>query len=592
MRQGFLIGLIISSLTFLRGALTAATVSELHARQQCDSLICPDQSWFTNIGDKLQDAWQSVGGYLDLLFLKNPPEQQIPTELTMPLLPGSGEIKPENPYETELLPKFEPFSGKEKCPVGAPELNYDTTDQNPNFRQCEVAPAQIVVPTDCISPKNAMVAQKLALIDPLLKTSRSPRCPGKNGVVFWLAHLTPDQAAMILAESEGAVEGIAPNSPFKSEPLTPAPELMASPEVMPKTTKMGNRLKKKRGILRVESKRWRLGSDPSLTFLSTPPGRINPDIGTYTYFKTAIDYAKQQDIRVYLVDSGYVPGSAQIREDRLEWLYGLGATNEERDNDGNEHGTCIASKIGSPDFGVFPEGPVFTIVKVEPTVASFIDALGSILADVRHKGPAVQGRAVIQITGNWAIMRDEAYIVQVMRDGINSLLSSKVIVVSPAAAGRPGSQRDTWPSLLAGLTNMITVGAIMPAARGNLPYGAKYPWSLDAPLGVITVSAPGGGLCRNTDGRVRSVTGPGLAAAIATGLVAYFLAIPDLQDYFWAQPDWASAVKGYVAAMSYPRHQLTTAVWNGLDSEADTETYNTPSDPWIGIPYAGNPRFG
>lgn len=592
MRQGLLIGPIPTSLIFLRGVLTTATVPELHARQQCDSLICPDQSWFTNFGDKLQDTWQSVGGYLDGLFLKNPTEQQIPTEPTLPPLPGSVEIKPENPYETELAPKFEPFSGTEKCPVGAPELNYDTTDESPNFRQCEVAPAQIVVPADCINPKNAMVAQKLAVIDPSFKTSRSPRCPGENGVVFWLAHLTQDQAAMILTESEGAVEGIAPNSPFQSDPLTPAPELMASPAVMPRTTKMGIRLKKKRGILQVESRGWRLGSDPSLTFLSTPPGRINPDIGIYTYFKTAVGYAKQQDIRVYLVDSGCVPSSARIREDRLEWLYGLGATNEEGDNDENGHGTCLASKLGSPDFGVFPEGPVFTMVKVEPTVASFIDALGSILADVRQKGSAVQGRAVIQITGNWAIMRDEAYIAQIMRDGINSLLSSKLMVVSPAATGQPGSQRDTWPSLLAGLTNMITVGAIMPVAGGRLPYGAKYPWSLGAPPGVITVSAPGGGLCRNTDGRARSVTGPGIAAAVTTGLVAYFLAIPDLQDYFWAQPDWASAVKGYVVAMSYPRHQLITAVWNGLDSEANTKTYNTPSEPWIGIPYAGNPRFG
>lgn len=133
MRQGLLIGSIPTSLIFLRGGLTAATVPELHARQQCDSLICPDQSWFTNFGDKFQDTWQSVGGYLDGLFLKNPPEQQIPTEPTLPLLPGSVEIQPANPYETELAPKFEPFSGTGKCPVGAPELDYDTTDQIQTF---------------------------------------------------------------------------------------------------------------------------------------------------------------------------------------------------------------------------------------------------------------------------------------------------------------------------------------------------------------------------------------------------------------------------------------------------------------------------
>ena len=72
-----------------------------------------------------------------------------------------------------------------------------------------------------------MVAQKLAVMDPSLKTSRSPRCPGENGLVFWLAHITLDEAAIILAETNGAVQGIRPDAPFKSDPLTPAPELMA-----------------------------------------------------------------------------------------------------------------------------------------------------------------------------------------------------------------------------------------------------------------------------------------------------------------------------------------------------------------------------
>lgn len=591
MRQKLLIGLISTSLIFLGRVLTAASLPGLRPRQQCDSLICSDQSWFTNFVDKIQDTWSLIGGYLDGLSPTNLPELRIPTEPTLPLLPSSRETKPLNPDKTEITPQLEPFSGTEKCPVGAPELNYDSTDQNPNFRQCEMAPAQIIVPADCTSPKNAKVAQKLAVIDPSLKTSRSPRCPGENGVVFWLAHLTPDQVAMILAETEGAVEGIAANSPFKSGPLRPAPEFIPSPEGIPEIKKMGNRFKKKRGILQVKSKGWERRSDPSLTFLSTPPGRTNPDVGIYTYFKTAVDYARQQDIRVYLVDSGYALGSSQIREDRLEWLYGMGATNED-DDDEDGHGTCMASKIGSPDVGVFPGGPVFTIVKIEHTVASFIDSFGAILEDVRIKWPAVQGRAVVQISGNWAVKLDDAILIGIMQDGIDALLSSKIMVVSPAPSGESEDQRDIWPSLLASMTDMITVGAVVPVAGAQLPYGAKYPWSLDAPRDTITVSAPGSGLCRNKDGRTRYVAGPGIAAAVTTGLVAYFLAIPDLQEYFWAQPRWASAVKRYVVAMSYPRYQLITAVWNGLDSEAVAQTYNAPFDPWIGIPYAGNPRFG
>lgn len=136
----------------------------------------------------------------------------------MPLLPGGGEVNPQNSYDTELAPQLEPFAGIQKCPVGAPEANYDSSDQNQNLGQCTVAPVQNFVPADCTSPKKAMVAQKLAVIDLSFKTSRSPQCTGENEVVFWLAHLSPDQAAMILAETDGAVEGIGPNFKFKSGP--------------------------------------------------------------------------------------------------------------------------------------------------------------------------------------------------------------------------------------------------------------------------------------------------------------------------------------------------------------------------------------
>lgn len=159
----------------------------------------------------------------------------------------------------------------------------------------------------------------------------------------------------------------------------------------------------------------------------------------------------------------------------MEGLHGLGA-NRERSDDDNEdgHGTCMASKVSSRNFGVLPSGPVFTIVKIDPTIASSIDAFGAILADIRAKGPSVQGRAVIQITGNWALLVHEAYILQIMRDGINSLFSSKIMVIYPTAWGEPGDKQiDTWPSSLAGITDMITVGAVTPTPGSVTPVRSK-----------------------------------------------------------------------------------------------------------------------
>ena len=589
MRQKSVIRLFLTSLIFLGYALIVTALPELHPRQQCNSAVCPDWSWLGTTGEELQGTWQSIGAYLGGLLLKDPPEEQIPTIPTDPLLPGSGQtINPQNPYETEPTPQTELFSGTTKCPVGAPDSNYDSNDENRDLRQCSVAPAQIVVPTDCTSPKNAMVAQKLALMDPSFKTSRSPRCPGENGVVFWLAYITPDQAVSISSETDGAVKGIAPDSPFKSDPLTPAPELMNGQKVVPRQSKADSPLKKKRGTLQVHVQDWDYLFDPSLTFLSTSPGQTDDGREKYVFFETAVQSAMQQDIRVYLVGSGYDPRSGQVRSKGLEWIYGIGATQEESDNHPGHHGTCMASKIGGPQHGVLPGGPVFTIVKIIDTVASLIDSLGYVLTDVFEKNYLVQGRAVVQINGQWLMNENEAFIIDAIRQGIIALLDYKIMVVSASPGGPPGTRITTWPASLAALTDMITVGAVAPVSLPDIPYGSRYAWSIG---NSVTLNAPGGGLCETVEG-LNQLVGPSMAAAVATGLIAYFLAIPDLQAYFLAQPNWAWAVKHYMSAMSYPRHGLVTSVWNGLDSEESKLTYNTPGDPWIGIPYPGNPRFG
>lgn len=103
-----------------------------------------------------------------------------------------------------------------------------------------------------------------------------------------MAYITPDQAAKILAETDGAVKGIAPDSPLKSGPLTPAPELTCSNELVPRKPKM---------------------EDPGQSFGYSKK---------YAFFKTAVQSALRSSIRVYLVDSGYDPRSGQIRQEGLE----------------------------------------------------------------------------------------------------------------------------------------------------------------------------------------------------------------------------------------------------------------------------------
>ena len=580
--------LLLTSLIFFGRTVTVAALPELQSRQECDTAICPDWSWFSTVGEKAQGTWQSISEYLGGLLPKDSLEEQIPTNPTEPLLPGSGRsIDPQDPLETEAAPQIELFSVTENCQAGAPDANDDSNDQS-QLRQCSEVPAQIVVPTDCTSPKNALVAQKLVVMDPSFQTSRSPRCPGENGVVFWLAHITPDQAAKILAETDGAVTGIAPDSPFKSGSLTPAPELMTVRNFVPEQTKMEDPLKTKRGVLQVEVQEEDDLYDPSLAFLSIPPGQTFGYSKSYAFFGTAVQSAMQTDIRVYLVDSGYDPSSGQIREEGLEWLYGMNARMRKSDNHPDHHGTCMASKIGGPKYGVLQRGLVFTIVKTSDTVASFIDSLGQILGDVNNKKTSVEGRAVVQISGQWHVSKPQESILNPMYQGILALLNSKIMVVSSSPSPEISIGEDTWPASFSRNSDMITVGAVSPLPLPNIPYGSRYPWSLAGPE---TVSAPGAGFCKSAGGVEAPLAGPGMAAAVTTGLIAYFLAIPDLQEYLLAQSNWASAVKQYVLAMSYPRYELVISVWNGLDSGERKKRYNTPGDPWIGIPYPGNPRF-
>lgn len=55
-------------------------------------------------------------------------------------------------------------------------------------------------------------------------------------------------------------------------------------------------------------------------------------------------------------------------------------------------------------------------------------------------------------------------------------------------------------------------------------------------------------------------TGSSFAGVVMTRLVVYFLAIPDLYQYFIAKPNFALAMKKYVVAMSYPRNGLVNTV--------------------------------
>lgn len=204
---------------------------------------------------------------------------------------------------------------------------------------------------------------------------------------------------------------------------------------------------------------------------------------------------------------------------------------------------------------------------------------------------------MVYISGQWPIKEINRDAINVMQEAMKALLSLKAMVVAPTGSFDEGEKMTVnIPADLAQTTDFIIAGAVVPFLTRVNPswnpswFGQSIPGTLTGP--AVTASAPGSGFCYAKGTSVKSYTGLGIAGAVMTGLVAYFLAIPDLHRYFMAQSNFALAVKQYVIAMSYPRNGLVSAVWNGLDARDTRTVYNEPGgEPWIGIPYTGNPRF-
>lgn len=591
---------ILKFLVCFEAALTVVAFPRLFPRQNaCDQFFCPDWS---KVGTQAQQTVDTIGAYLEGLFLQDQIDPQIPTIPTEQSLPGIGpdsdqqNLEFKSPTDTETSPQTPPLTASEQCTkyaatVGAPELSYHE-DESQNLRPCEVNIAYIIIPTNCGSPKNSEVEQILFGMDSTLKTSRSPWCQAENAVMFWLANLSPEEAIELKGQTKGAVKAVIPDGRFQTEPLTPAPELVTQGRI-PAAVGMDGRLNV-RDQLEVIFRRYTTleVADPSLTFLSNAPDAPKEDLRDYAYFKSAVEASQVQEVRVYVIGSGFDKTNPDISHKKLEYIYGLGCRTRPNDDDKEGHDSCMVSKIGGERFGVFPNGPTFTIVKIGPELSAFFDSLAKVIRDIISK-PYLTGRAVVYIPGHWPAREIDTDAITMMQQGIQALLNLKVMIVTHAGGFSEEDQMIlNMPADLAKTTDFITAGSVVPFVTPANPswFGQRIPGTSTGP--AVTASAPGSGFCYAKGTTVRPYTGSGLAGAVMAGLVAYFLAIPDLHRHFMAQPNFAFAVKQYVIAMSYPRNGLVASVWNGLDARETRTIYNQPgTEPWIGIPYPGNPRF-
>lgn len=570
MRSSLRLALFGSASLILIYSPSASTLPSLESRQACDTLFCPD----------LDDT---LGAILNWFFQGSRDQETLP----LPRVENHDQQRPNPSGNTNSDPDVEIFitaqpNGPELCqptPAPAPALQGKGGDVDANMQSCDEATEKIIWPVSCDDQAaNELTERLLSEIDNQYWASTNPLCPSKGGIAFWVARLTPNQVLAIRGMEGTAVRDITPNTPFSMDDLRRVPAARTKSPAKAKTRHL-----KKRGSLYVKKQ---LAADRSLTFLSTPVGKANENRG-YAYLSSSTENPGiRKSIRIYVIDSGYDWLNTDFQQHAsVRWLYAGGVQKEESDLDPNGHGTCIFTKIGGRRYGVFKEAEM-VMVKIKAKEASFLSALSKIILDRQSDidmGNDMGGRVVINISGGW-IHPDGAPLSQLLGDYMQDLVVSKHAVVV-TSAGR--DEENSWgeivhmPAALGASYDIITVGAVNPEPGPT--YGARYAWS---PGGdALTVSGPGRGTCQIPDDKKFQMEGPSMAGAVVSGLVAYFLSIPELQAHFRAQANFPLAVKEFLqSTMSIRRYQAQKSVWNGLDFDDNTLTYESNFNPWQYIP--------
>lgn len=408
---------------------------------------------------------------------------------------------------------------------------------------------------------NEVIRGILIGMDPHYLTSKDPFCPVKDGILFWLAMLTPEEAETLKRQTS-AVRAVFPNVEYKFEE---SPGQKRKAQTSPK----------KREIVKVNRA---TVNDLSLSFLSTPPGKKIS--GIYSHFEGG-----GRGIDVFVIDTG-LDYSFATDFRNVRYMYAMNAEPSPSDSSSDKSGTFHAQKIGSGLYGVAPEATL-TIVKTAPDLASFLNALVQIIACLLYDqklGLATKGRRVISLRGGiYTVLPGsdmDLLAVPLMRLCMEwiSQGESTVIVLSATPETILG-----YPYLLS-LPNrhgpaldIVTVGRVR-ASWDDSQNGTPLD-TLPVSAGV-KVYAPGNGLVRIADSEVPdNVEGDFISTGIASGLVAYFLSLSDLGASFISQNNLPEAMLWFLQnRVSVERVKGQKALWNGLDSESEVEEFEN----WYG----------
>lgn len=542
----------------------------LVARQGgCGSVVCwPDLSDDLDIGASLGALWQFFQG--DPLLPEAPPEETKTNWNS----PGRLPVPDQSPIENFVTAQ------PDECDAAQTPDSQALPGTGPG--KCEAATGLLVWPRDCTDhAQNSNIEEILRGMDSKTLTSTDTLCQLKDGVHFWITKIS-QQSAESLRQQFPGVE-VTPNTLHRK--LYGGPTSRNSKSIQIPAAKEKSHLRK-RDLLTVEKQELKPASvqDPSLTFLSTPPGKPNlADL--YAYFEQG-----GEGITVYVMGSGLDLNNQEEHLVTPRWIFAIDVPETLNDEDERGHGSCMVSKIGGLMFGVAKK-PILKIVKTTSSIGSFINALGRIQRDInKNRAEGI----VVYMPYSWSPPnnQDNDASVIAMKRLLWSLVKSEVVIVVDAGAANGGDTESVGlPAAFSLQYAIITVGAVEAGYDSVFTpythYGAKPAWA--ARGNAITVHAPANGICAQRNQDWGDWGGDGFPAAIVAGLVAYFLSIPALQRAFSAERSVPEAVRNYLKRMSYERSPGLASVWNGLDSQDTFESIDHTL--WLGWPSRQNPLW-
>lgn len=552
MKIVLILAVLTNSINF--GSVTASR--KISSRQFCDSWGCDDWKWLT----------APLGAAAE--FFNNFPLQLPPQELKPTLNDGSQDpiAPPLKDPDINLDVTGERVGGTDECKVPpAPPPDFQIDSEDGAVRQCDQARQYLIWPVSCEDKvQNANTQNLIGAIDRRYLTSTNPLCAVEGGVLFWLGEFTLEQIAAL--KNAGGVRAAVPNGPYSFGGLDsrPAGTKVPAHQKREYLQERGTRV----SVAKQEN------ADTALSFLSTPNKKQIS--GTYTYLQPA-----GVGIRIFVIETAFDPSGSEFKGLEFDWLYSFDVSKTESDvsEDVVHFGTCTLSKLLGQKFGVAKKAFV-TVVKTNPTIASFVDALGRIVASLEGMFLAyhnTKGWTVINMAGQFeydAVMDWKEFEVliselQYFMAEIETRYQAVMVTSSGVNWKEPYAEVNTWPALFSQTNNIIVVGSVLAAttSQDELENGQLFPWSPGGE-GQATVFAPGNGACLGPGRRILyDVRGGNISTAIVSGLVAYFLSLPDLGESFRQLDNLPEGIAKYLQGLQYKRFANQLSVWNGLDSE-------------------------